>query len=315
MKRRFVVLAVLVGLVVVLWSGLWLAGALVIRDQVAALAGRTPALKCAGIDVGGFPFRFDVTCSGATLDDTDLTVKIAELRASIRVYAPTHLIVFAKGPAEVGDAFSGAAWRIDWQNLEASVRTDLFALARASLVADGVVVSDTVLDQTEIARFGHAEAHAVGIVAAAGETRDLQLFVKVAEGRLPQAEAPIGLDGTAVVTQWPADLRRWGDDGLLAGWAARGGGIEITGGRFESGALSADVDGTLKPDDAGLVDGTLQLRSRGLAPMMRKFLAAPLAGALLGPEDASGETHQTLTFSRSVLRAGVVPLLELPPLF
>ena len=83
----------------------------------------------------------------------------------------------------------------------------------------------------------------------------------------------------------------------------------------ETGELSAGLAGTLAPDMAGLVDGRLELTSRGFGPLLREYMAAPLAGALLGTEDETGTARQTLSISRSILRAGIVPLIQLPPLF
>ena len=48
--------------------------------------------------------------------------------------------------------FPAPSYRLDWDSMQASVRLDGLSLARASLVADGLVLNDTVLDVTEMAR-------------------------------------------------------------------------------------------------------------------------------------------------------------------
>ena len=82
-----------------------------------------------------------------------------------------------------------------------------------------------------------------------------------------------------------------------------------------TGELSAALEGTLSPDTTGHLNGSLALTSRGFAPLLKEYMAAPLAGALLGPEDPDGVAHQTLAISNSILRAGIMPLFAFPPLF
>jgi hypothetical protein len=135
------------------------------------------------------------------------------------------------------------------------------------------------------------------------------------EAVLPQVEAPIMAEISALLTEWPADVRNWGAADLVPYWAAGDGVLKIDKADMTTGELQASLTGTLAPDGEGRIDGALALTSRGFGPLMRQYLAAPLAGALLGPEDETGQSHQTLMVSHSILRAGIVPLLQLPPLF
>ncbi len=93
------------------------------------------------------------------------------------------------------------------------------------------------------------------------------------------------------------------------------GALAIETAEMTTGDLSAALEGSLAPDTAGRLNGSLILTSRGFAPLLKEYMAAPLAGALLGPEDPDGVAHQTLAISNSILRAGIVPLFAFPPLF
>lgn len=316
MARRFVILLALVLGVVVLWSGGWLVAVTWLRGQIEAQSRAEPSIACAELGIGGFPFRFDLTCTGALVTDGDVQVGITELRATALVYMPTFVELFVAAPATYSDAFSGAAYRLGWDNMQASVRLDGFALARASLIVDGLVLNDTVLDVIEMARVQHAEFHALGADGAIGkDSRNLALSARIDDAVLPQLEAPVMAKMSAQLTEWPADVRGWGAADLLPRWAAGDGALLIDQADMTTGELSASVSGALAPDAEGLVEGALTLNSRGFGPLMRQYLAAPLAGALLGPEDATGEAHQTMAVTQSILRVGIVPLLGLPPLF
>ena len=314
--NRFVALGSVVVAIVALWCGGWFLGAGWLRGEIAKRAEAAPSVACDALGIAGFPFRYDITCTGARVTDADITVSVGEMRASLLVYNPTFVELFARGPANLTDAFTGASYRLDWQNLQASVRLDWTALNRASLVADGLVLSDTVLDTNELARATHLELHALGAEGAvAPERRNLRLFARLDNAVAPQLTDPVLAEISARLTEWPKDVRLWGAQDVLPYWANGGGALAIEKAELTTGDLSAALEGTLAPDESGRINGSLSLTSRGLGPLLKEHMAAPLAGALLGPEDPDGVTHQTLAISNSILRAGFVPLLEFPPLF
>lgn len=316
MARRFVTLLIIVFGIVALWSGGWLLGASFLRGEIDNAVVARPSIACADLGLGGYPFRFDVTCTGATIVDGDISISVGEVRATALVYMPTFVELFADGPAEYSDAFTGAAYRLAWDSMQASVRLDWLALARASLVVDGLVVSDAVLDVTEMLRANHAEFHVVGVDGAVGtDHRNLGFFARLDDVATPRFADPLQADVSALVTEWPEDVRNWGAPDIVKHWAAGDGELRIEKAEMTTGDLSGSLSGVLALDAEGLVDGSLMLRSRGVAPLLTDYLAAPLAAAVLGPEDASGQAQQTLVFSHSVMRAGIVPLLGLPPLF
>ena len=100
--KKIIALLVLVVLVVGGWTAAWFYVAGEVRRNIALLADGdgigTPQITCVHLDVRGFPFRFDITCSGAVLQQGDITLDAAELRASVLVYAPTHAQIFAQSP-------------------------------------------------------------------------------------------------------------------------------------------------------------------------------------------------------------------------
>src|SRR5690606_38585351 len=132
-----------------------------IREQVNMLAladGETsPQLQCGTLDIGGIPFRFDVACADATLVSADLMVTVPELRASVMVWKPTHLLAFAEGPAQISDAFTGLEQAVTWSGLEASARLTDWRIARVSVVGRDVNWTDRLFGESAIATTPHME--------------------------------------------------------------------------------------------------------------------------------------------------------------
>ena len=163
MKKRIIILGSLVLLVVLGWTGAWffIAGQLRQQIELQALAdGETaPQLVCGELDIGGFPFRFDVECATASLVSGDLLVEIPYLRASAMAYRPTHLLGAASGPIAISDAFTGTRQEVNWTQSEASLRLENWRIARLSIIADGVTWTDQLFGDTLIAEADHVEAH------------------------------------------------------------------------------------------------------------------------------------------------------------
>ena len=103
MKKRIIILGSVVIAVIVLWSAAWFVAAGFVKQNIEAQAladGVTaPQITCGTLDVGGFPFRFDADCETARIVTGDTVIDMPGIRASIRVYAPTHLLASAQGTA------------------------------------------------------------------------------------------------------------------------------------------------------------------------------------------------------------------------
>ena len=100
--KQIIILGAIVVLVVAVWTGGWFFLAGEVRKNIELLASAdgvtTPRVTCETLSVGGFPFRFDVDCQKGRVVNGDLVVDVPELRASVLVYRPTHLLTSAVGP-------------------------------------------------------------------------------------------------------------------------------------------------------------------------------------------------------------------------
>lgn len=322
--NRFAYLALVVVLVVVAWTAGWFVFADQIRRNVEALAfsdGETsPQVSCETLSITGFPFRFDLDCTGLAVVSGDLLVNVPELRVSAMVYRPTHLLASALGPARFSDAFTGARSRLDWQAMQASLRiADWQRIERFSLEGEGLAWTDTLFGETLLASSPNAQLHLIdiperrdreaGIAALAGYAHITELdapTLNIARGEVTAEMELMGLPEVMMSLLEPDALRRW----QQAGGEAR-----LVSLRAEAGESFLSAEGTASLTPAGLVNGQFVLRSRGIVEQIRPSLPEGLAPMLLGNPAEDGSYGQTLTIRGGVVLSGLVPAGMIPPLF
>ena len=323
MKKRIIILGSVVIAVIVLWSAAWLALAGVVKQNIDALAladGVTsPQITCGTLSVGGFPFRFDADCQTARIVTGDTVIDVPDIRASIRVYAPTHLLASAKGPLQLTDTFTGTRNAVSWATLEASIRLDNWRIARASVSGKDVVWSDTLMGEVVIAEAPLAEVHLFDIP----EQHDAERHLAALSGyvRAENVDYPaITLNDTNAeiqleLTGLPDDVRNWGDPNLLPSMAANGSTLNIVAIKGTDGASTLDANGVLKLDPQGQVDGQITIGSTGVAERIGPLLAEPWRTLVLGTPAADGSYSNQLNFRAGGVYSGLVPIAAIPPLY
>jgi hypothetical protein len=324
MRRRIIILGTVVLVVLVAWTAGWFFVAGQVREQVAALASAdgitTPRLTCANLDVGGYPFRLDVTCTGATLVSADTTGSLNELRASVQVDNPFHVQFFAHAPLELADAFTGARSRVDWQSLTGSARLTDWRIARISVIAEQPAWTDTLVGETPIANAAHAEFHLIDIpeqLDRTNHTAAVAAFSTV-EGLIAPALGIEQGQGTleADISGLPEDVRAFAaDPEPLRSWQARGGELELVGLKGSDADQSLDVSGTVALDAAGTPEGQLTITSKGIVDQLGPLVPDQLKPLVIGTPAADGTTTQVLTMKAGVILSGIMPVGMLPSLW
>jgi hypothetical protein len=323
MKKRIIILGSVVVAVIALWSIAWLVLAGIVRDNVAALAaadGETaPRLTCEGLDVGGFPFRFDVDCQSARIVSGDIALDVPGIRASVRVYAPTHALVSALGPLQVSDSFTGTQNAVDWSALEASVRLDNWRIARASVSALDVVWSDTLFGDAVIAQSPLVEVHLFDIPEQHDAERNLAalaLYGRVEDLAwqgltLTEGDAEVQLELSGL----PDDVRNWGDPMLLQNIQQADGQLDIVSVHATDADSTLDATGQLRLDAEGFLDGEIEITSTGVAERIGVMLEEPWRTLALGTPRPDGSYVNELNFAGGAILSGLVPIASVPPLF
>jgi hypothetical protein len=330
---KFIVLAAAVLVVLAAWSGAWLYGAGQIRAAVESLAEGdgegAPKVTCGRLGISGFPFRFDIECAEAAIVSGDRTTTLAGMKATLLAYNPTQARLSWLGPITYADAFSGSQSRIDFAAAQGSLRLkprDLFEglggagwrIERVSLVADDVTWTDTVLAERTALSAAHVEAHLVDLPARHDAAAGVAALAAYAE--LEDSTAPdLGLAGgdvslKAEVSGVPDDLRAFGEEDAVRDWQAAGGAFKLVSLTGKAGEEYIQSSGTFALDAGGRLDGTAELKSKGLVERLGGMLPPEWRGLVLGTEAPDGSYSQKLTIKAGVVFSGLVPLFLIPPL-
>lgn len=323
MKKRIIILGTIVLLVVAAWTGGWffLAGQVRQNIEAQALADgiESPRVTCGSLRVSGFPFRFDVDCSDATILSGDIEAQVPGIRASVMVYRPTHFLASAKGPATVTDAFTGMRNEIAWSGLEASLRVWNWRIERLSIVGHDVAWSDTLVGNSVIARATQLEAHLLDVPEQHDSTRHIATLAGYMSTKalaypgltLADTNADVELELSGL----PDDIRNWEDPQLPLVWQRSGGQLKIVSIRGSDGQSTLDAEGTLGLDAAGNVDGSIAVASNGVAERIGPYLEEPVRTLVLGNPTADGSYKNLLNFKAGALFSGMIPIAQIPPLY
>lgn len=340
-RPRFViVLVALVVLLAVAWSGAWVYAANRAEREIDAWVDREARLgrvwSCGERRLGGFPFRFELTCQAPTLETKGgdpVRVTAASAHAVAQVWAPNHIVAEFVPPARVEEGTTHRAYTATWGLLQMSGVGDLggqpqrFSLlahdARVEEPADG---SGRALLSARLAEF-HVRrvpgaAGPDGLDYAAGITGGESAVLAAAGSAGPVDVALQGLVTAA------ADLRPMPLPQRLKAWAAAGGTARLDRLTVTTPQMAASARGDLSLDPLGRLNGTLDLGFAGLNDLVKQLDRAgviprelsPVVGALaMVGKPAMVEGRQgvnfALSFKSGTLRLGGFPVGMVPPAF
>ncbi len=321
--KKIIALAAFIAVLAIGYSVAWLWAAGQASAYVTMLASAdgvtTPRLACGTFGIGGFPFGFDATCSDAVIQSGDVTVTVSGLKASIEVYRPTHVLLFAQSPVNFADAFTGSRSRLDFTAAQASLRLDGWRIGRVSAVLEAPVLNDTVLDDLLLAKADRFEAHLVDLPGkhdAAAGLASLGQYVEIDNLNAPGFAIAAGKSTfEAEIDNLPDDVRTYGDADLLRRWQAAGGKYNIVAFTGEDGPNRFETSGTLGLDNAGRVEGQLKLSSKGVVERIGPMIPEQFRGLIIGGQAADGSYSQTVNIAAGVIFSGLMPAGLIPPLF
>ena len=279
-RWRIFIAPVLLLIIAIAWSAFWFFAASQVDVQAdawrahEAQSGRD--YDCARRSVGGFPFRLEVTCEGASValksqaagqSATPVTAKLGQILVVAQVYDPKRVIAEFASPATLSDG-QGQSFAASWGLGHASIAGLPFTPERAS-----IEFNDAKLEridqsvQVPLANAKHIELH--GRIAQ-GSTSDhpaIESALEINQGSIqgvhPLLAAPFDLDVHAIVSglkdlspkPWPVRFREL---------QAAGGHVEIVQSRIAQGDLVAVAAGTLGLSANGRPDGELQMTVAGI---------------------------------------------------
>jgi len=325
-SRKVVRLGVLIVLVIAVYSVGWYFAAEFLKNRILTFfGGGNPAgvsATCEDARMGGYPFRFRLTCSRLAFDDhfQGVAASFGPVRAAAQIYNPGHIVWEMDGPAEIRSAL-GFNTALNWTNMQSSFRIGFSGLSRSSLVMEGLsatvtsTVSSLQLQVTAPSAQSHVRQNE-GNLDYATLIRDMGISIGGTKIALPPLSA--SLDATFVdkgglldprVAQEQklygtrGEIRRMvvdlgegrvltlsgpfqvGDDGMLSGRIK----VEI-----EQINAWRDAVKTAYPDQTDMIDN----------------VANVLRALAFGRDDSEAE----ITIENGVAMLGFIPLGQIPPL-
>ncbi|AKR57416.1 hypothetical protein GCM10011321_37040 [Youhaiella tibetensis] len=320
--KRIIILACVVALVVLAWSGAWLFVASEVKKQVANLAeadGVTnPKITCAELSTGGYPFAMDVYCRGATVQLQDVTAELAEVRASVLVYQPTHALILASAPLTLKDAFSGNEQRLDFTMAEASARLDGWRIARISVHVENPAFFNTLPSDELIARASLAELHLLDIPEQHEPEKGLAalaIYAPVENLVMPGLQIADGkISVEAELNGLPDDVRALNEPDIVRRWQGAGGTLKLVSVQASDADTFIKASGNLALDAQMRAQGQVQLQSKGIVERLGDRIPGTIRTILLGQQAPDGSYGQTITIRAGVVLVGLIPVGMIPPL-
>ena len=320
--KRFSWLLILIILIVGAWTAAWFYAATRLKEEANAFFASTSQapqqINCAQFSVAGYPFRFDITCKDLSITDMDQTLFIPQIKGSILVYRPTHFLMFATGPANITDSFSGSRRQLNWEDLRASLRTNGWQLARLSIEAQNVELLDLLIGETQIAKVEHFQAHLINVDEESAEHATLAQIAALAN--IENANAPefnvtdANIELQAKLSAMPDDLRLWTPANIARIWHQTQTGIELV--KLEGNDLvsSFAINGSVTTTAQAMMSGNFDFFSNNFAERFDPFLDQTSQQVVFGLKGEDGSNYQSYSLVHGVLLAGNLPILTFGPM-
>ncbi len=266
-------------LLALLWTGFWFFAAHQADVEIARWRDREAqqgrVFACGHQDIGGYPFRLEVSCTDPHVQlrswQPPLAFAAKAAKGEVQVYDPTLAISEFTGPLGIGEPDQPPSLVADWSQAQASFRGRPAAPDRLSVVLDNARLSQTDGGTARpIANAQHLELH--GRMAGGTPTADpvIELGLRLTGGTaqlVPALGQPT--DGVMAATLYGLkDLSPKPWRVQLRDLAQAGGRIEITQARLTQGDIAATGTGTLSVTPNGRLDGQIRLTVAGLERMI-----------------------------------------------
>mgnify|MGYP001766755025 CR=1 FL=1 len=331
-RRRIrlpLLLAFATAIAIAAWTAVWTTarGRILteIDTHLATLAAGGVVVACAERDIGGYPFRMELSCRspGVEIRSHGVVASASALRVVAQVWDPRLVVVEIDGPGLATDPSGEIS--ATWRTLRASLRWAGDGVKRLSLAADGLDLTARPLGKPTMRLVAaHLEAHGRPNGASGA---DLDLAANLAAASLGIADKRVGPPSADLAVA--ATLTNFlppGPGPALPAFAARGGRIEAIDLSLAVGGIVVAGDGSLVLDGTGVLDGTVTLVARGLETLatggakdLGPELTTVLSGfVLLGkaPKDPARPGRRLeMIVDHGQVRIGRVTLGRLPPLF
>jgi hypothetical protein len=311
-------LALLV-LVAVAWSAAWFQ----IRNRAGVEIERWLAKEaqagrqwvCPNREIGGFPFRIEVTCPALTLRQKDgVQVSLGRVESVAQVYQPRLVITEMEGPLRLTDGTVTVEG--GWDLLQTSVHGAPDGIQRISIVADNpsFTVRGAAAEDVAVSS-GHLEVH-LRPTPARSQEGAYDAAIDARQARVPALDALFGGGEPANLQMDVTATQAKGFSGRpvieeIERWRAAGGRLDILQFSLTKGGNRIEAKGDLKLDEVHRPAGQLQIAAAGLDRLVGALTGGRVGGNLLGALLGQAPRPQT---QEPAAAAAQPSLSSLPPL-
>jgi hypothetical protein len=278
---RYISLLLLVAALFGGWSWFWYAATERAQATVdgwrarEAQAGRIYA--CGSEEYGGYPFRFELTCSAASAlfqsNQPPVEVKARGILVAAQVYQPTLLITEVQGPLTVASPGRAPHIVVNWKLAQSSVRGTPAAPERISVSLDKPVVDGVDGGSTRtLLRASRMEIHGRLAEGSALNKPVIEVALRLAGVLAPDLHPAMAQPLDANIDT----VLRGLNDFSAKPWHERfrqiqadGGRIDVTQARVQQGETIAVGSGTVSINPNGRLQGQLRVTVAGLEPFLK----------------------------------------------
>lgn len=316
------------GLLIAVWSGVWYFSAQATRKVAAGFIQREVERGrewvCPNQNIGGYPFRIEITCDKPQLfergpEGLHREASLGGLSLHGRILSPGHYIAVLSPPFILKQ---GTAGEIDlsWQSARASFRGGKEAFVDASVEVVAPVASLGLGENKDIKAL--AKDIQFHLRRSPGEAPGTDLVLKIVDltfaplDQLTGSPDPLKLEIQASAPGLVASPgKRFAD--TLDAWRDGGGKARIVVANGAKGKAALELTGALGLDALRRPEGNLQGRARGLEALTGRFTRSTGLdiGGLLGRITGGQGLPVSLTIQNGQMRYGPFPLMEVPPLY
>ena len=281
-RWRIFIAPVLLLIAAVGWSAFWFYAASQVDVQADAWRAREAksgrVFDCANRSVAGFPFRLEVSCTGANVALVSqaagqpaaqpFTAKLDKILVVAQIYDPKLVIAEFTPPATLYDPRAQQSYAVNWSLGHASIAGLPFTPQRVALE-----FNDPKIDRVDqsmrvpVAQARHAELHGRLAEGSPADRPVIESQLLINQGSIqglhPLLAEPFDVGVRAMVSglkdlspkPWPVRFREL---------QAAGGHVEIVQSRLQQGDLIAIAAGSLGLSPSGHLDGELQMTVAGI---------------------------------------------------
>ncbi len=293
-KRMGWALLALVGLVALAWTVLWNLAAGQSERTVEAWIVREKSFGrtwfCPERTVGGFPFAIEMECTKPRFDGIifgrHFTGGLGGFRATAVVFHPTVVTARLGAPFAVSAEDEDAHLDLFWSDLRLVLDGLPQGMWHVTIHAEKLAWRGASHDYGSVD--GNAE-RLMGYAANHATDRSYDFNVTIDSARLPEIDRLLGADLPADIVARGTVTQAGFDPALpladnMDNWRAAGGRVDFAALDLTHGPAKFTAHGSLGVDALHRVEGRLDTKSYGLAPVLIRLGVNPTlvsAGALL----------------------------------